>query len=542
LLGLLLLCLVPRALMAWKLQGLCPDGVAYIHLAQLLDQGQGQEFLRLAKLNPLPVVLVVLHRAGLDWELAGSLWSVLMAAAVVLPLFGWLRRQFDRRVALAGCFLYAVHAELIRWSPEILRDPTFWFLFTLGLYLLWRAVTEVRLGLFLSAGAVILLASVTRFEGLLLLVPAAGWSVARWRVLPSGRARLAIGALACLGAVPAAAALLLLGAAGQGAAELIRVQPLMLAGGWAQSLAAPVLGEPSGPTSALLKSFGPISLGRMWEIYLPTVAKGLTLLWAALWAMGAAFRRWRPAPRLAWSPREHFPLVIAQAVLLLAIWVHLGVQHSSCRRYVFPVVLMGSGLAALGLLRVSALAGQWAARLRPQWRGLFAAAPAIMVGAVALAAAFSWDCGPRTARVALGRWLRDQAGPAPVLLGPQGFTEVVNYYARGRCTSFAPTAGAGTVRFLFTQSRPNVVLLPRDEALSSDKAVLRFLAAAGLRPLECRRLPASVAGVSVWMPARPAAGAGTVPLVVAEGRDQGAIPFARSDLELTDRVPRRGSP
>ena len=120
LLGLVLLCLAPRALMAWKLGGVCPDGVAYIRLAELLDQGQGGEFLRLAGVNPLPLVLVVLHRLGLDWEVAGSLWGVLMGAAVVLPLFGWLRRQFDRRVALAGCFLYAVHGELIRWSPEVL--------------------------------------------------------------------------------------------------------------------------------------------------------------------------------------------------------------------------------------------------------------------------------------------------------------------------------------------------------------------------------------------------------------------------------------
>ena len=64
LLGLLLLCLAPRALMAWKLGGVCPDGVAYIHLAGLLDQGNPGEFLRLSGLNPLPVVLVLLHREG----------------------------------------------------------------------------------------------------------------------------------------------------------------------------------------------------------------------------------------------------------------------------------------------------------------------------------------------------------------------------------------------------------------------------------------------------------------------------------------------
>ncbi len=594
LLGLMLLCLAPRALMAWKLGGVCPDGVAYIRLAELLDQGQGREFLRLAGVNPLPLALVALHRLGLDWEVAGSLWGVLMGAAVVLPLFGWLRRQFDRRVALAGCFLYAVHGELIRWSPEVLRDPTFWFLFTLGLYLLWGAVTEVRLGLFLSAAAVIVLASATRFEGLLLLVPLAGWSVARWRALRQGatsvpgataglsssagytagqanradvtagqassgtRARLAIGALACLGAVPAVAvaALLLLGIRGHGAAELLHVRPLILAGGWLQSLAAPLWGDTSGSSPMLPKSLPPISFGRMWEIYVPTVVKGLTVLWTALWAVGAASRRWTHAPRFLWRRSDHLPLVIAQALLLAAMWVHLWAQHSSCRRYVFPAVLMGSGLAALGLLRVSALAAEywrWVARVVPgtrrvpllrtqRVRGTFAAAPAIVVGVVSLAAAFSWNCSPRTAKVELGRWLREQPGPAPVLFGPDGFTQVVNYYARGRCLSFSPTSDEETVRMLFAKCRPNVALLPRDESPGCDRLVVRLVEAAGLRPLDRGRLPASCAGVSVWMLDRPAGGLGTVPIFVAEGRENGTVPFAHLDAEGVDRVPRPQGP
>ena len=242
-------------------------------------------------------MLVVLHRLGLDWEVAGSLWGVLMGAAVVLPLFGWLRRQFDRRVALAGCFLYAVHGELIRWSPEVLRDPTFWFLFTLGLYLLWRAVTEVRLGLFLSAAAVIVLASATRFEGLLLLVPLAGWSVARWRALRQGatsvpgataglsssagytagqangadvtagqassgtRARLGdrriglpVGGACCRGRRLAAA-----GHPGSWGGGIVYVRPLISAGGWLQSLALAVVGrDRPGPSPMLPKSLPPI--------------------------------------------------------------------------------------------------------------------------------------------------------------------------------------------------------------------------------------------------------------------------------------------
>ena len=123
----------------------------------------------------------------------------------------------------------------------------------------------------------------------------------------------------------------------------------------------------------------------------------------------------------------------------------------------------------------------------------------MVVGAIALAAAFSWNCGPRTAKVELGRWLRDRAGPAPVLFGPDGFTQVVNYYAGGHCASFAPTEREETVRTFFAQCRPNVVLLPRDEPPGNNEFVARISAAAGLRPLDCGRLPASCAGVAVWM-------------------------------------------
>ena len=69
-----------------------------------------------------------------------------------------------------------IHSGLIRWSVEIIRDSTFWFLLALSLYLVWRAVTELRWTLHLAAGAAIALACLTRFEGLVLYVPLAAWS------------------------------------------------------------------------------------------------------------------------------------------------------------------------------------------------------------------------------------------------------------------------------------------------------------------------------------------------------------------------------
>ncbi len=215
--------------------------------------------------------------------------------------------------------------------------------------------------------------------------------------------------------------------------------------------------------------------------------------------------------------------MIVQAALLLAVWVHLWAQHSTCLRYVFPIVLMSSGFAGLGLLRLSAMVGPWVGQWMGRWKGTVAlslgqdrdnprprrhgilrASPAVVVGAISLATAFAWNSGPRTAKVELGRWIRNQAGPSPVLFGPDGFTQVVNYYAQGRCDSFSPTADKETVMLLLKQCRPNIVLLPRDEAaFERVEYLVRFLEGAGFQPLDQARLPASCAHVLVLIEGRP---------------------------------------
>ena len=117
LLGMVAICLIPRALMAWKLDVICTDAIFYIQSAQALENGDFDRAFSTIHLNIFPVVLIVLNRLGLDWELAGKLWGVTMSTLVVLPLFGLARRQFDERVAVAACVLYAVHPKLIEWSP-----------------------------------------------------------------------------------------------------------------------------------------------------------------------------------------------------------------------------------------------------------------------------------------------------------------------------------------------------------------------------------------------------------------------------------------
>ena len=142
--------------------------------------------------------------SGSRLGISGKYFCVLAATLTVLPLWGWLRRMFDDRLAIVACLIYALHGKLIAISPLILRDSTFWLLFALVLYYTWRAVGELRIGLFLAAGAVLTLAVHTRTKGWLLLIPLVGWAACRWTSAAGKRVRLASGILLCIAVIPAA--------------------------------------------------------------------------------------------------------------------------------------------------------------------------------------------------------------------------------------------------------------------------------------------------------------------------------------------------
>ncbi|HEV3345244.1 MAG TPA: glycosyltransferase family 39 protein [Pirellulales bacterium] len=190
--SLVVCCLVPRAAMGLKLDAVCNDAVFYVDLARHYEQGDLAAGLGRLGLNVYPPVLAALHQLGVSWENAGKWWGIAAASLAVLPLYGWVRRQFDGRTALAGAMLYAFHPKLIEWSPELLRDPTFWLLWSLGLYASWRAAQEQTWRWYFMAGLAIAVAAHTRFEGWFLYLPLVGWSA--WRLTPAGlnsRARLA---------------------------------------------------------------------------------------------------------------------------------------------------------------------------------------------------------------------------------------------------------------------------------------------------------------------------------------------------------------
>jgi hypothetical protein len=177
---LLAACFLPRAVAAWRWDVLWGDTLHYVHASLALERGDLKNGFAEFGLNLYPLMLIPLRHLGVDWQIAGKWFSVLVATLTVVPLWAWLRRMFDDRTALLACLVYALHGKLIAISPLIIRDSTFWLLLAMTLYYLWRAVDELHLGCYLAAGAALTLAVYTRTEGWLLLVPLLGWTACRW--------------------------------------------------------------------------------------------------------------------------------------------------------------------------------------------------------------------------------------------------------------------------------------------------------------------------------------------------------------------------
>jgi hypothetical protein len=486
--GLVLLCLVPRALMVLRVGGICPDAVLYIDLAKSLEAGDLHAGLREMRLNTFPVILMVLHRVGLDWVTGGQLWNIAVASLVVLPLYGWARRQFDDRVALVACLLYAVHPKLIVWSPELIRDPTFWFLFMLSIYLLWRGVTEVRIGWFLAAGVTTTLSWLTRFEGLFLFIPLTLWTFWRWRALTTARPRLVLGAVLSVVALPAVVlAINLVFLRGHDQFALSRLRPLSLAQTWV----AWVLGKPVQSAAGIVEEVGSpagVPFAEMvWEFF-PTMTRGLSPAFALL--MFGGMWGWRRV----WSRRDHQPLFYTAMALLAGIWINLWYVQVSCPRYALPIVLMASPFAALGLLGLTARCLRWAAwlELGAAARRAAAAAPLAAVVLLGAAGVLTVDYTSRKVEVELGRWIRENFGPGPQLAGPIGLGTSVGFYAEGRCVPFPLEPADETIVAVVRRCKPDVLLLQRMKRMPPDRyaAVIERMRQFGLEPVDRSLLPA----------------------------------------------------
>jgi len=307
----------------------------------------------------------------------GSAISLIAAILTPLPLFAWVRRMYDDRVAAAACLLFAIHPRLVRVATEPLRESLFFLLFAWGLLLFWRASVELKLRHFLLAGLAMTLTIHTRSEGWLLVVAAVGWAAGRWWVDRGAWKELLIGLSASFAVLPAA--LLLVNVtllAGHDRWEAGRLAPLELVFGWsmaidrnleplaeenAQKGIGPALPEdwhtgsdtllnPDKPALGIddRPLFNPYEHRRpLTKIFINDLSDALNP--AIALCMLLALFRWR---HLVFRRDK---LVLLAMVLLVAVAIMLRQERAGHinGRYFFTVFIIAAGCAGQGLLLVS---------------------------------------------------------------------------------------------------------------------------------------------------------------------------------------------
>ncbi len=460
LLALVLLAFVPRLIMCWNVDVVCVDAINYFQCAAAMDQGDFRAGLAEWNLNLLPLILLMLGKSGLDYETAGMAWNVAAGTLVVLPVFGIVRRQFDDRIAAITCVLVAFHPTLIIWSPEIIREPTFWLLAMTGLYLSWRAVEELRLGLFLAAGLVITLAILTRVEGLMLVLPMAFWALLRVTSLSERRWRPVLGTVAAFSFLPGilvVANLLLMSVGADWTG--FRTTPLEIAGHWSAKLlgAAQPIGDqpPATAAEAALAVAKPMTLKEKLAIFAWTVQRGMAPVFGILVLLGCVFRR------DLWLRSDNLPLLALCLLGLLAMWVLISSVGATSSRYTTLVSILSAPWATVGVLHL----GWWLARgvsavsprrVQPAFGMAVVIVATCIVGQ--LSAVHKYDTS-RWARAQLGQWVRAEYPQAPTIAGTEDLALIVGYYSGCPLHRINKHTSAQELLDLIHATQPELILL-----------------------------------------------------------------------------------
>lgn len=449
--ALVLLTLTLRAAMCYVIPTICVDGANYIAQAEEIERS-GATLHLVYRLNLYPLILVALHGLGLSWEAAGTGLGVVCSTLAVVPLFGWVRRQFNDRIAVTACLLYASHPELIEWSPEMVRDPMFWLLCSTGTYVSWRAVTEVRLRYFFAAGLVLPAAVFTRFEGLLLLIPLVWWTAARLRALRTSRLRLTLGFALALSVAPLTAVLVNVVWYRQASiidlvhsAPLERVQLLFrdLLGGGVTTEA--FLTNQNGGDQ--VSPFAPAVVRQSARV----VVRGLTEVFALLMLGGiiASRRRVRQCDCL--------PLFLTAVPAVAGVWIYQWYCGAASSRYVLAIVMLATPAAAIGLLRACDFL-TWRASARP-WRVWLAPAAVTTVVVVGSCDALSTQYESRAYCAKLGLEVRRNCGEGCLLAGMGHQLPLVAYYAHARVWPLTVRLEPALLVAILEMVHPDVVVV-----------------------------------------------------------------------------------
>ena len=161
--ALVLLTILTRVIIFLKIEVISNDGIFYVQIAKLLSEGKYNEIYFPFILYPVLISLV--QKLIEDWELSGRLISIMVSTATVIPIFLLGRRLYNERVAWLSALFYIFLPNILRYSTDLLRDPTGWFLMVLTIWLVWLGHQRGRPVFFGLASLTAGLGSLTRLEG-----------------------------------------------------------------------------------------------------------------------------------------------------------------------------------------------------------------------------------------------------------------------------------------------------------------------------------------------------------------------------------------
>jgi hypothetical protein len=247
----------------------------------------------------------------------------------------------------------------------------------------------------------------------------------------------------------------------------IRLSPLARAWGWLGSLlSSPEIdtGNGEGP---------PPKLGLMVWRFFPTITRGLSPVFAIV--MLGGLWGWRRV----WSRRDHQVLFYAALAILVGIWIQAWsnryLKGNINARYALPIVLMASPFAALGLMGFTTRVLRITEKFKWQTRGrravvVFVAMLAVIPG---VAEVLHNNLGNYEARLTVaqvGKWIKDNAPPNPVIVAPWDCIRPVSYYAGSSCyANYRYGDGDQLILRLVQQNKANIVLLRSLDQLTLER-------------------------------------------------------------------------
>lgn len=146
------------------------DGMLYVQQAKAFHYGMYDSLTACYPyLNSLFIFISISYRIFGDWLVAAKVVSLFFSTITMVPLYLLLRRFLDFSVATCTLLVFAVNPILIEMSSRVIRDPSFWFFLTTGIYVFTLQDSKKTYWIFPLSCLSFLLAGLARFEAVVFI-------------------------------------------------------------------------------------------------------------------------------------------------------------------------------------------------------------------------------------------------------------------------------------------------------------------------------------------------------------------------------------